>query len=201
METILAIKLKDAVITLADRNSGRSIVKMKDDEDKSHPLGKHKLILASGEAGDRIQFCEYVSKNVALYNLRNGYDLSTRATAHYIRGELATALRQSPYQVNLILVGHDKEEGPGVYFIDYLGSLQSMNFAVHGYAGYFLLSLLDKYYREGLSVEEGKVLLKQCVTELRTRFIVSTRYLAKVVSENGIEIIQFEDEPETNKAA
>lgn len=28
METILAIKLKDAVITLTDRNSGRSIVKV-----------------------------------------------------------------------------------------------------------------------------------------------------------------------------
>lgn len=127
------------------------------------------------------------------------------------------------------MAGWDKEEGPGVYFIDYLGSLQSMNFAVHGYAGYFLLSLLDKYYTEGLNVEvwglatllfvilyntqtmvgncwwlllqEGKELLRKCVTELRTRFIVSTRYLAKVVSEKGIEIVHFEGEDVANTAA
>jgi 20S proteasome alpha/beta subunit len=49
------------------------ILQMKDDEDKIFPLGKHKLMLAAGEAGDRIQFCEYISKNIALYNLRNGY--------------------------------------------------------------------------------------------------------------------------------
>jgi len=195
METILAIKLKDAVITLADRSAGRSIVKMKEDEDKGHKLDDHKLLLATGEPGDSIQFCEYISKNIALYNLRNGYDLSTRAAAHYIRGELATALRSNPYQVNLILAGHDKEDGPSVHFIDYLGSLQTMNFAVHGYAGYFLLSLLDKYYREGQTVEEGILLLKMCITELKTRFVVSTRYLVKVVDENGIRIVDIEDTP------
>eukprot|EP00026_Physarum_polycephalum_P016416 Phypoly_transcript_17311.p1 GENE.Phypoly_transcript_17311~~Phypoly_transcript_17311.p1 ORF type:complete len:199 (-),score=22.39 Phypoly_transcript_17311:110-706(-) len=192
METILAIKLKDAVITLSDRNSGRSIVKMKEDEDKSIVLGGSKLLLACGEAGDRIQFSEYIQKNLNLYNLRNGYELSTLATAHYIRGELATALRQSPYQVNLILAGHDNIDGPSVHFIDYLGSLQTMNFAVHGYAGYFLLSLLDKYYREDQTVEDGIKLLRMCVTELKTRFIVNTRYLAKVVDANGIRIVELD---------
>lgn len=49
---------------------------MKEDEDKSFPLGEHKLMLAAGDPGDRIQFCEYVSKNLALYSLRNGYPSS-----------------------------------------------------------------------------------------------------------------------------
>jgi hypothetical protein len=57
---------------------------MKDDEDKSYVLDAHKLILASGEAGDRIQFCEYISKNLALYNLRNGY-----VNHHFFSGDLS----------------------------------------------------------------------------------------------------------------
>jgi hypothetical protein len=43
-----------------------------------------------------------------------------------------------------------------------------MNFAVHGYAGYFLLSLLDKYYREDQGVEDGIKLLR-CVQKKKER--------------------------------
>lgn len=74
-------------------------------------------------------------KNENEHVIRGRYDLSTRAAAHYIRGELATAIRQNPYEVNLVLAGYDKEEGPSVYFLDYLGSLQQMDFTCHGYAG------------------------------------------------------------------
>eukprot|EP01111_Echinosteliopsis_oligospora_P016219 TRINITY_DN664_c0_g1_i1.p1 TRINITY_DN664_c0_g1~~TRINITY_DN664_c0_g1_i1.p1 ORF type:complete len:196 (-),score=43.20 TRINITY_DN664_c0_g1_i1:86-673(-) len=189
METILAIKLKDVVITLSDTNAGRSIVKMKDDEDKILVLDQHKLLLTSGEAGDRIQFCEYISKNVSLYELRNGYELTMNAAANYIRNELATAVRQSPYQVNLILAGHDSHDGPSLYFMDYLGSMQKMSFTCHGYAGYFLLSLLDKHWREGMSIDEGVQLLHMCIQELKTRFIVNTNYIAKAVGVDGVRVV------------
>jgi len=188
METILAIKLANAVITLADTSAGRSIVKMKDDEDKTLILDEHKLLLATGEPGDRVQFCEYIAKNISLYAMRNDYSLSTPAAANYIRGELARAIREGPYNVNVVLAGVDKDV-PHVYFLDYLGSMQQMNYACHGYAGYFLLSLLDKYYREGLNVEDGVKLLDLCVKELKTRLVVNSSYIAKVVDKDGIRVV------------
>lgn len=42
----------------------------------------------------RAQFTEYVQKNVALYQFRNGIPLTTAAAANFTRGELATALRK-----------------------------------------------------------------------------------------------------------
>lgn len=42
----------------------------------------------------RVQFTEYIQKNVALYQFRNGIPLTTAATANFTRGELATALRK-----------------------------------------------------------------------------------------------------------
>jgi len=42
----------------------------------------------------RVQFTEYVQKNVSLYQFRNGIPLSTAAAANFTRGELATALRK-----------------------------------------------------------------------------------------------------------
>ncbi|KAE8717621.1 Proteasome subunit beta type-2-B [Hibiscus syriacus] len=46
-------------------------------------LDSHKLAAASGEPGDRVQFTEYIQKNVALYQFRNGIPLTTAAAANF----------------------------------------------------------------------------------------------------------------------
>ena len=51
--------------------------------------------------------------------------------------------------MNLLIAGHDKEEGPSLYFLDYLASLNKMPFAIHGYGSLFALSIMDKYYEKG----------------------------------------------------
>jgi 20S proteasome subunit beta 4 len=50
-------------------------------------------MLVSGEPGDRVQFSEYIQRNLQLYKMINGYELSTHATVNYTRRELATSLR------------------------------------------------------------------------------------------------------------
>ncbi|KAK4387074.1 Proteasome subunit beta type-2-B [Sesamum angolense] len=87
--------------------------------------------------GPRAQFTEYIQKNVALYQFRNGIPLTTAAAANFTRGELATALRKNPYMVNIILAGYDKETGPSLYYIDYIASLHKLDKAAFGYGSYF----------------------------------------------------------------
>jgi len=38
--------------------------------------------------------------------------------------QLARALRRGPYQTNLLLAGYDEADGPALYYMDYLASLQ-----------------------------------------------------------------------------
>lgn len=45
--------------------------------------------------------------------------------------------------------GYDKENGPELYFMDYLASSVKVPFACHGYGGYLSLSIMDRYYKEG----------------------------------------------------
>lgn len=47
----------------------------------------------SGEKGDTTQFAEYIAKNIQLYKMRNGYELSPTAAANFTRRNLAEALR------------------------------------------------------------------------------------------------------------
>jgi 20S proteasome subunit beta 4 len=44
-----------------------------------------KLMGVTGPTGDRVNFTEYILRNIHLYALRNGVSLSTHATANYTR--------------------------------------------------------------------------------------------------------------------
>lgn len=57
------------------------------------PLSDNILMLVSGECGDCLQFSEYIAKNVQLYKMRNGYELSPAAAANFTRRDLAESLR------------------------------------------------------------------------------------------------------------
>ena len=78
----------------SDTTASQSVVTMKTDEDKLVPVDDHKIFAISGEAGDRVNFSEYIIANARLYALRNATRLSTKAIANYTRGELAAALRK-----------------------------------------------------------------------------------------------------------
>lgn len=76
------------------------------DQNKIHKVSNNLLISTIGESGDTEQFTEFISKNIALYKMRNGYDLSPKAAAHFTRKNLAEYLRsRTPYQVFMFVAG------------------------------------------------------------------------------------------------
>jgi 20S proteasome subunit beta 4 len=164
---------------------------MKEREDKILDIDKSKLLAASGDTGDRVQFTEYIKRNIALYELRLGHPMSTHAAANYTRQELSEALRRNPYQVNMLLGGYDADVGPSLYYLDYLGALNKMDFAAQGYASYFLLGLFDKHWKKGMSLEEGKQLMELCFQQLKTRLVLDTsNWHVKYVDKEGIHVLQ-----------
>ncbi|KAK6286347.1 hypothetical protein POUND7_012526 [Theobroma cacao] len=91
------------------------------------------FLMGRGNNGAGARFTEYIQKNVALYQFRNGIPLTTAAAANFTRGELATALRQNPFSVNILLAGYDKEIGPSFYYLDYIAILHKIDKGVFGY--------------------------------------------------------------------
>jgi 20S proteasome subunit beta 4 len=114
---------------------------LKSSDDKTRTLNRNNLIAFSGEAGDTIQFAEFIQANIALYSMRNETDLGPSAVASFVRGELARSLRsQKPYTVNLLLGGVDPiTKEPSLYWLDYLASSAKLPYAAHGYAQYVTL--------------------------------------------------------------
>lgn len=146
MDHLIGLVGKDFALVAADRKVAHSIIAVKNDEDKILALDHHKLLACGGELGDTKNFSEYIQKNIALYNLRNGVKLTTHAAAHYTRGEIAHAIRSSPKMCNMLLVGYDEGVGASLYHIDYMGGMHKMNYGSHGYGGFFAASLLDRFF-------------------------------------------------------
>lgn len=153
-----------------------------------------------------MQFVEYIQRNVALYEFRTGTKMSTKAAATYIRSALAEALRKGPYQVNMMLGGYDaatKQEvaaageagaagKASLFWIDYLGTAQEVNFGAHGYCAYFITATMDAFWKAGMSVDEAKELARKCIAELDTRFVLKQKgFRMKVVSSAGVQEIEL----------
>ncbi|CAG8506299.1 498_t:CDS:10 [Dentiscutata erythropus] len=196
MEFLIGITGKDFVLTAADTSAARSITVMKSTEDKSCDLNKHNIMLYSGESGDTVNFAEYIQRNVRLYGIRNGIELTPKAAATFTRKELATSLRsRHPYTVFLLIAGYDiTTSKPHLYWIDYLGSSIEVPFAAHGYGAYYCMSILDRYHHPDLTLDEAKVLIKKCIDELKSRFVFNLLdFKIKVTDQDGIREIDLKD--------
>ncbi|KAI8994688.1 nucleophile aminohydrolase [Pilobolus umbonatus] len=192
MECLFGITGKGFTLIAADTIAARSIVVMKGTEDKSRKLNSQTVMVYSGEPGDTVNFAEYIQRNISLYGIRNGIELSPKATANFTRKELAESLRsRHPYSVNLIIGGYDvKKEKPELFWVDYLGSMASLPFCAQGYGAYFCTSLMDRYYKEDMDVESAKKLLILCFEELRRRFIVNMpTFKVQLIDKDGVHDI------------
>ncbi|KAK9475246.1 proteasome subunit [Dipodascopsis tothii] len=194
MDILLGITTKDAVIVVTSRAAVRGISVLKANDDKTRVLTPRTLAAYTGEAGDTVQFTEYIQANVQLHSMRNGVDMSPQAVGSYVRNELATSLRsRNPYQVNLLIAGFDAATNtPLLYWVDYLAALASLPYAAHGYAAYYTVGLMDKLYRKDLTVAEGLEIMSKCVAELRTRLPVDFKGVqVKIVDKDGVREVDL----------
>jgi|UniRef100_A0A7S4CWQ4 20S proteasome subunit beta 4 len=209
METIIGIACKDHVIVAASAQANHSIIQIKDTEDKLHAVDSNKILATAGEAGDRVQFTDYVSRNLVLNATRQGRSNTAASAAHFIRWQLANSIRsRSPYQVFCLLAAYDnplpelkrlnetkgenKPDGSGAYlwYMDYLGTMQQVPFATHGYGGTFCMAILDRYYKEDMTEDESKALMQKCIDEVKKRIVINnSKFCVKIINKDGIKVL------------
>eukprot|EP00929_Paragymnodinium_shiwhaense_P094273 TRINITY_DN5473_c0_g1_i1.p1 TRINITY_DN5473_c0_g1~~TRINITY_DN5473_c0_g1_i1.p1 ORF type:complete len:192 (-),score=73.40 TRINITY_DN5473_c0_g1_i1:348-923(-) len=189
-EALFGITGKDFVLLAADAHASQSIARLKDDVDKIFVVQNYGMA-AVGPNGDVNNFVEYVAKNIRLYQLRNSLDLSVKAAVNFTRNELAGALRSGPFQTDMIIGGVD-QDGPSLYFIDYLASAEKVNKAAHGYGAYFALSIMDRYWKKDMTLDEAKDIMRKCFQEMETRFLIHmSAWKLKVCTKDGVQEISL----------
>jgi len=186
-DSIYAVQGKDCVVVMASMHHAQSIIRQKDDVDRVMELDNDKLWAYTGPPCDTRSFTEYITANMKLNEMRNGYAHSVGEVASFIRNDLAYKIRKGPAQVAYLFAGYDAETGPQLYWGDYLGSLSRVGKGAHGYAGLMCQGLMDKMWKKDMSEDELVGIMKKCIIEGKKRFlVVSNHYVIKVVDKNGI---------------
>nr|CAD1819806.1 unnamed protein product [Ananas comosus var. bracteatus] len=181
MECVFGLVGDGFAVVAADSSAVHSILVHKSDEDKVMLLDSHKLLGASGEAVYGVHPEERPPLPVP-----QRHPLTTAAAANFTRGELATALRKNPYSVNILLAGYDKDIGPSLYYIDYIATLHKIEKGAFGYGSYFCLSMMDRHYHSGMSLEEAIDLVDKCIMEIRSRLVIAPpNFVIKIVDKDG----------------
>ncbi|XP_047036192.1 proteasome subunit beta type-2-like [Helicoverpa zea] len=188
-QCLMGMQCKDFAIIAADQTNTQSIIVMKHDENKLYHMSNDLVMGAIGDPGDRVQFAQFVAKNVQLYKMRNGYQLTAAAAVHFTRKTLMEALKGgNPSMVNLLLAGYDEIEGGQLYSVDFLASSVRVPFGVHGFGGLLSLGIIDRNHKPELKEFEAYEIIKQCVHEVHTRLFVSLpNFLVKVINKDGIK--------------
>ncbi|KAI9670375.1 MAG: Proteasome subunit beta type-4 [Caeruleum heppii] len=197
MENLIGICGHDFTIVAASKAAMRGATILKTSDDKTRALNSNTLMAFSGEAGDTVQFAEYIQANVQLYSMRNDNPLSPTAVANFVRQELASSLRsRKPYTVNLLLGGVDPiSDRPSLYWIDYLASLAKVPYAAHGYAQYYCLSILDKHHQPDINLDRGLQILRMCTDELKRRLPIDFKgVLVQVITKDGIKTVDYDND-------
>lgn len=201
-DTGIGIRCSDCVILAAAGLNAFYYIKLSDTEDKITELSSHQMVACIGENGPRVNFTEYIKCNLTLNRMRqHGRMGSCHATANFMRNELASAIRsrEGAYQVSCLLGGYDLpassvdegESGPSLFYMDYIGTLQGVPYAAHGYGASFVTALLDHLWRPDLTKQEGLELMQKCINEVKKRIVISNTYfVVKTASTQGIDEIK-----------
>ncbi|XP_038207808.1 proteasome subunit beta type-2-like [Zerene cesonia] len=191
LQCLLGMQCKDFVILAADQNCTQSILVMKDDEDKLIKISDKLVMGVNGDMGDVAQFSQFVSKNLKLYTMRNGYQLDTTAAVHFTRVNMAEVLRAgNPYILNLLIAGYDDKEGGQLYSMDFLASCVKLPFAAHGFGGLISISILNQYYKPNLTEAEAYEVIKLCVREIHRRLFMNLpNFGVKTISKDGVKTL------------
>ncbi|CAJ0593904.1 unnamed protein product [Cylicocyclus nassatus] len=190
MHFLIGIATDEYVILASDKATfAYGAVLADDNNDKEYRLGKKLTMMCIGEEGDVAQFGDWTKRNIQLYAIRNGYELSPKSAHHWIRRGIAEALRtEDYYAVDILLGGYDdKEEKAFLGSVDYLGNgIGNQSYLFRGFCGRFCYAILDKEYKKNMSEAEGLSLLNKCIAEAKKRFVANIPgYKVVVIDKNG----------------
>lgn len=190
MDCIFGITGKDYVIIASDKNIANSIVKLQDDDEKIISIGETQLLGSSAEVSTRKSFSRLIKANLQYNYFRYNNKLLTKEVASFTRNMIWESLRsRNPYQVANIIAGFDDGE-PNLYLIEQLGGMEKVTRGAIGYSSYFLLGLMDSYYKKDMSLEDGLECISKCIFELKTRFLINlVGFDVYLIDKNGVQNI------------
>ncbi|MFX0060169.1 MAG: proteasome subunit beta [Candidatus Hodarchaeota archaeon] len=182
--TTVGLVCKDAVILGTDKRASMAYFVASKTAEKLHKIQDHLYMTIAGSVADAQYLIDILRAETMLYQLKEEIPIKVKSAGKL----LSNILYQNklfPYEVGLILGGVTEEEGPVLLDIGAYGSILPEKFCAVGSGQNFSYGVLEAKYKDGLTIEEGKDIIKKAI---------SSSIIRDMASGNGIDIAVVKQE-------
>jgi len=182
--TIVGIVCKDGIIMASDRQSTAGNLVMNKNSQKTKKVNDYLLVSGTGMVSDIQRIEKVLPAELKLKELRSKTRPSIKDAAHLMANILYSGIRQPsmiPTQMGSLVGGFNEDGTCELYSIEPAGSVVKVEDydANFGSGMPYVLGLLERQYKKGLTVKEGIELARESLKASTQR---------DMASGNGIDI-------------
>jgi proteasome beta subunit len=176
--TILGIVCKDGVVMASDRQSTAGTIVMNKNSEKTKKINDYILISGTGMVSDIQRVAKILPAELKLKELRSKSRPSMRQASSLLANISYSGIRQPsmiPQQAGFLLGGFNEDGSVELYSIEPAGSVVKVEDydANFGSGMPYVLGLLERQYKKGMSVEDGVKLAIEAIKSSTQRDIGS----------------------------
>lgn len=184
--TTIGVVCADGVVLASERRVSYGYFVMSKSGKKVFQISDTIGAACAGIVADMQVLTKEVAVQLRLYFFERDRMASVRSAAK-VMAALLFERRLYPYLAQTIVGGID-EEGPGLYVLDPLGSVIDDKFASVGSGSEIAVGVLEAEYKEGMTVDQGKELVKRAAKAALARDIGSGNGLdIMTITKSGIK--------------
>ena len=183
--TTVGLTCKDTVIFGTDKRASMGYFVASKTSEKVYNIQDHLWITTAGGVADAQYLVDVLRAETTLYQLAHDGKHILIKSAGKMLSNILYSNKMFPFQVGLMLGGVTEEEGPTILNIGAYGSILNEKFCAVGSGQNFSYGVLEAKYKDNLSVEEGKEIIKKAV---------SSSIIRDMASGNGIDIVVIKKE-------
>ena len=184
--TTIGIVCKDGVVLASERRVSYGYFVMSKSGRKVFKIADSIGAACAGLVADMQVLTKEVAVYLTMYSLERDRPASVRSAAK-VMANLLFERRLFPYLAQTIVGGID-DEGPGLYVLDPIGSVIDDKFASVGSGSEIAIGVLEAEFKDNMTVEQGKELVKKAAKAALARDIGSGNGLdIMTITKSGIK--------------
>ncbi|MBS3072027.1 proteasome subunit beta [Candidatus Pacearchaeota archaeon] len=189
--SIVGITCKDGVVIASDRrvSIGNGQMVAQKDFKKVIKINDYMLMAVAGTASDAVLLSKVIAAELKLKELKTRSRPTVKEAAHLISISIYRNIRTPSMIPNIVatICGGFNEDGSAeVYSVSPAGDIRLINdYDASGSGMVFMLGLLERQYKSGITVKEGVNLAQECIKSSTQR---------DTASGNGIDVFSITKE-------
>jgi len=183
--TTIGVVCKDGVILASERRVNYGYFIMSKTGKKVFKIADKIGAACAGIVADMQILTREVAANLKIYSFEREQSVNVRTAAKFM-GSVLFERRYFPYLAQTIVGGMD-EHGPKLFVLDPLGSVIEDKFTAVGSGSEIAMGLLESDFKESMSVDDAKGLVRKAIKAASARDIGSGEGIDMlVITDTGI---------------